>query len=98
MTYRGALQDLVMIKNYPAFPAELVTKMDACIEVFEEEWGNNKKGEINMSELLDKQTAIDALREKMNDKAVENKPDVVLGLLVAVGVVSNLSPVKEEEK
>ena len=51
-----------------------------------------------MSELLDKQVVIDALRAKMNDKAVENKPDVVLGLLVAVGVVSNLSPVKEEEK
>lgn len=90
MTYRGALQDLVMIKNNPAFPAELVTKMDACIEVFEEEWGNNKKGETNMSELLDKQVIIEALKAKTDDKGMEDKPDVILGLLVAIGVVENM--------
>lgn len=51
-----------------------------------------------MNELLDKQVVMDALRAKMKDKALENKPDVILGLLVAVGVVSNLSPVMEGEE
>ena len=43
-----------------------------------------------MSELLDKQVVIDALRAKMDDKALEEKPDVVLGLLVAIGVIETM--------
>ena len=43
-----------------------------------------------MSELLDKQAIIEALKAKTDDKGMEDKPDVILGLLVAIGVVENM--------
>lgn len=52
MTYRGALKELSIIKNYPSFPAELIPSMDKTIETFEEEWDNRAVGtevECNVS-------------------------------------------------
>lgn len=47
-----------------------------------------------MKELLDKQVVLDAIYDKME---TIDKPDVILGLMAAMGVVKDLEPVKEAE-
>ncbi len=48
-----------------------------------------------MRELVDKQVVLDAIYDKME---TVDKPDVILGLMVAMGVVKDLEPVKEGEE
>lgn len=37
-TYKGALKELVYVRNYPTLPAELKPSIDAAMETFEEAW------------------------------------------------------------
>ena len=49
-----------------------------------------------MSELIEKQAVIDALLAKMD--TIDDKPDVVLGMAVAAGMIKDMPSVTPAEK
>ena len=49
-----------------------------------------------MSELIEKQAVIDALLAKMD--TIDDKPEVVLGMAVAAGMIKDMPPVTPAEK
>lgn len=90
MTIGGAMKELILIRNYPTFPAELITKMDAVMECFEDEWGVRRNVPLSV---------INQAREKIDERYDIVKRDDIRyaeGLAEAIDIIDEYVSAKND--